>query len=132
MQTSTTRTHGRPSLTTKRFRRIPRISLRWSETGQIRFRRAQFQTPSSVSFLAHQVPGRELSEFLSAFCLCAKVNSPSFFAELTEFAVKLREFSLLSGPQEGPAERGHIKKRQKWPKSVKYIFDIFRLGRKKM
>ena len=26
----------------------------------------------------HRVPGRELSEFLSAYYLCAKANSPSF------------------------------------------------------
>ena len=29
-----------------------------------------------------------------AYFLCAKANSPSFFAELTEFAVELSEFSL--------------------------------------
>ena len=46
----------------------------------IRFRRVRFQTPSSVRFLAldHRVPGRELSEFLSAYSLCAKASSPSF------------------------------------------------------
>ena len=50
-----------------------------SETGRKRFRRARFQTPSSVSFFgAHRVPGRELSEFLLAYHLCAKANSPSF------------------------------------------------------
>ena len=32
-----------------------------------------FQTPNSVSF-----PGSELSEFFSAYDLCAKANSPSF------------------------------------------------------
>ena len=39
----------------------------------------------------HRVLGRELSEFLSAYDLCAKANSLRFFAELTEFAVKLSE-----------------------------------------
>ena len=29
-------------------------------------------------FGPHRVPGRELSEFLSAYYLCAKANSPSF------------------------------------------------------
>ena len=29
-------------------------------------------------FCPHRVPGRELSEFLSAYYLCAKANSPSF------------------------------------------------------
>ena len=46
--------------------------------GRIRFRRVRFQTPSSVSFLAHRVPGRELSEFLSAYYLCGQANWPSF------------------------------------------------------
>ena len=35
---------------------------------------------------------RELSEFLSACYLCAKVNSSSFVAELTEFDAELGEF----------------------------------------
>ena len=42
-------------------------------------------------FGPHRIPGRELSEFLAAYYLRAKANSPSFFAELTEFAVKLSE-----------------------------------------
>ena len=45
----------------------------------------------SEFFAPHWVPGRELSEFLSAYHLCDKANSPSFFAELTEFAQKLSE-----------------------------------------
>ena len=48
-------------------------------------------TELSEFFGPHRVPGRELSEFLSAYSLCAKANSPSFFTELTEFAVKLSE-----------------------------------------
>ena len=36
-------------------------------------------TELSEAFCPHWVPGREVSEFLSAFCLCAKVNSPSFW-----------------------------------------------------
>ena len=36
------------------------------------------------------------------------------------------EVFLFSGPQKGPAERGHVKKRQKSSKSVKNIFDTFR------
>ena len=36
------------------------------------------------------------------------------------------EFALISGLQEGPAERGHVKKRQKSSKSVKMFFDTFR------
>ena len=62
------------------------------DTGRIRLRRVRFQNPSSVSFFGpHRAPGRELSEFLSAYHCCAKdlVTSPSFFvAELTEFAVE--------------------------------------------
>ena len=34
--------------------------------------------------------------------------------------------SIFSGPQKGPAERGHFDKRQKSSKSVKNIFDTFR------
>ena len=48
----------------------------------------------SEFFGPHRVPGSELSEFLSAYYLCVSPNSPSFFAELTEFAAKLSEFSL--------------------------------------
>ena len=35
-------------------------------------------TELSEFFGPHRVPGRELSEFLSAYYLCAKANSPSF------------------------------------------------------
>ena len=35
-------------------------------------------TELSEFFWAHRVPGSELSEFLSAYYLCAKANSPSF------------------------------------------------------
>ena len=34
-------------------------------------------TELSEFFRAHRAPGRELSEFLSAYYLCAKANSPS-------------------------------------------------------
>ena len=51
-------------------------------------------TELSEFFGARRVPGRELSEFLSAYYLCAKANSQIFFAELTEFAKGLAEFSL--------------------------------------
>ena len=72
----------------------------WSETGRIRFRRARFQTPSSVSFFPpHRVPGRELSEFLSAYYLNAKATSPSFFAELTECAAELSEAQWVLFPE---------------------------------
>ena len=82
----------------------PRDSCKWrkasqriSETGRIRFRRARFETPSSVSsFCPHRVPGRELSEFLSAYYLCDKANSPSFSRNSPSWpqnSVKLGEFS---------------------------------------
>ena len=48
-------------------------------------------TELSECLCPHRVPGRELSEFLSAYYLCDKANSPSFFAELTEFAPKVSE-----------------------------------------
>ena len=35
-------------------------------------------TELSEFFCPHRVPGRELSEFLSAYYLCASQNSPSF------------------------------------------------------
>ena len=44
----------------------------------------------------HRVPGRELSEFLSAYYLCAKANSPSFSQNspsLPQNSVRLSEFS---------------------------------------
>ena len=87
--TSFCRSAGRRS-----FQKSPssRGSREFSEMGRIRFRRVWFQTLSSVSFFApHRVPGRELSEFLSAYYLCARANSPIFFAKLTEFAVTLSE-----------------------------------------
>ena len=36
------------------------------------------KTELSEFFGAHRVPGSELSEFLSAYYLCGKANSPSF------------------------------------------------------
>ena len=53
------------------------------------------ETPGLVRFLgSHRVPGRELSEFISAYFLCAKSELTEFLAELTEFAAELSEFSL--------------------------------------
>ena len=50
----------------------------YSETGRIRFRESTVSsTELSESFGPHRVQGRELSEFLSAYYLCAKANSPS-------------------------------------------------------
>ena len=71
--------------------------LPYSETGRIRFRRARFQTLNSVSFFIgpHRVPGRELSEFLSAYYLCAKANSLSFSQNspsLPQNSARLSEF----------------------------------------
>ena len=69
----------------------------FSETGRIRFRGARLQTPNSVSvFGPHRVLGRELSEFLLAYDLCVKGNSPSFSQNspsLPQNSVKLSEFS---------------------------------------
>ena len=47
------------------------LSRYFSGTGRIRFWRGRFQTPNSVSFLV-LAEFRELSEFLSAYYLCAK------------------------------------------------------------
>ena len=72
-----------------------------SEMGRIWFRRARFQTPSSVScFGPHRIPGRELGEFLSAYCLCAR-DSPS----LTRNSVSSSETVLLNQEQKKPKEK---------------------------
>ena len=51
----------------------------------------------SEFFWAHRVPGRELSEFLTTYYLCAKANSPSFFSQNSlsspQNSVRLSEFS---------------------------------------
>ena len=52
----------------------------------------------SEFFGPHRVLGRELSEFLSAYYLCAKANSPSFSQNspsLLQNSVRLSEFSSL-------------------------------------
>ena len=52
-----------------------------SETGQIRFWRARFQTPNSVNFLApHRVPGIELSEFPLGLLFVCKSGLTEFFS----------------------------------------------------
>ena len=80
----------------KVFWRAGKLTVQ-SETGRIRFRRVTVSnTDLSESFCPHRVPGRELSEFLSAYCLCAKVNSPSFSQNspsLPQNSVRLSEFS---------------------------------------
>ena len=50
-------------------------------------------TELSEFFGPHRVPGRELSEFLSAYFLVCQSELTEFFAELAEFAVRLSEFS---------------------------------------
>ena len=60
-------------------------------------------TKVSEFFDHHRAPRRELSEFLSAYYLCAEANSPSFFAEVTKFAAELSEFCLPK--QKGIFER---------------------------
>ena len=63
-----------------------------SETGRIRCRRVTVSDTELCEFFLAltELRGRELIEFLSAYCLCAKANT-EFFAELTEFAPKLSE-----------------------------------------
>ena len=39
-------------------------------------------------------------------------------------------FFVLSGPQKGPAERSHVKNRQKVSKTFSTLFDVFRAGQK--
>ena len=62
-----------------------------SKTGRIRFRRALFQTPSSVSFCPHRVPGENsVSSSQPTTCVTSfSQNSPS----LPQNSVRLSEFS---------------------------------------
>ena len=65
-------------------------------------------TKLSEFFCPHRVPGRELIEFLSAYYLCDKANSPSFSqnspslpqnsARLTEFSSPRQYYSRNSIP----------------------------------
>ena len=72
--------------------------------GRIQFRRARLQTPNSVSFGPHRVPGRELSEFLPVYHLCAKANSPSFLQNSPSFAPKLCEAQWVRFSENGTLE----------------------------
>ena len=81
----------RKNTQSRRKNAIP--SRQMSETGRIRFRGVRFQTPNSVSFLGlTEFRGSELSEFLSAYYLCAKANSPS----LTQNSPSLPQNSVIS------------------------------------
>ena len=61
------------------------------ETGRIRFQRARFQTPNSVSFLALTEFRGESSVSSSQPMICAPKRTHRVFAELTEFAAELSE-----------------------------------------
>ena len=64
-----------------------------SEAGRIQFRRARFQTPRSVSFLALTKFWGEssVSSFQPIICGPKRTHQVLSFAELTEFAPKLSE-----------------------------------------
>ena len=69
-----------------------------SETGRIRFRRVTVSnTELSEFFCPHRVPGRELREFVSAFCLCGQSELTEFFRRthrvLPQNSLRLSEFS---------------------------------------
>ena len=68
----------------------PKPVQQYSETGRIRFRRIRLQTPNSVSFVALAEFRGESSVSSSRLCVCQS-KLTEFFAELTEFAVKLSE-----------------------------------------
>ena len=55
-------------------------------------------------------------------------NAPPSGSESTVSRAELSggQPKSVSGPQKGPTERGHVKKRQKSSRSVKYTFDTFR------
>ena len=50
---------------------------------------------SEFFFGPHRLPGRELSELLSAYYLCAKTNSPSFFSQSSPSLVQNSVSSLF-------------------------------------
>ena len=54
-----------------------------------------FKHRTQEFFGAHWVPGSELSEFLSAYYLCAKANSPSFSQNSLSYTPKLSEAQWL-------------------------------------
>ena len=61
----------------------------------------EFQTPSSVSLLAlTEYRGRELSECLSAYYLCSKVNSPSSFFSQNSLRLVQNSVSWFSPPKQ--------------------------------
>ena len=84
--------------------------------------------------LSGVVPGKDGGQF----CLHVAFSSWEKGKHINKISRKSQEMSgqsrdspmkiqfMLSGLQEGPAERGHVKKRQKSSKSVKKIFDTFR------
>ena len=51
-------------------------------------------TKLSEFFYPHRAPGRELSEFLATYYLCAKANSPSFCPQNSPSLAQNCEFSL--------------------------------------
>ena len=82
----------------RRFSQIHRsLLLEIRKRAEYGFGGVRFRTPKSLSFWGlHWVPGSELSEFLPAYYLCAKANSPSFSQNspsLPQNSVRLSEFS---------------------------------------
>ena len=59
---------------------------------------------------------------------CGITFTDFFLSELITVSISVTDtdFNVFSGPQKGPAERSHVKKRQKSSKSIKNIFDTFR------
>ena len=65
-----------------------------SETGRMWFRSVRFETPNSVSFFALTESGERAQRVSLSLLFVCKSKLTEFFAELTEFAQKLGEFSL--------------------------------------
>ena len=67
-------------------------------------------------------------ETLSSTGAGAWRKAPTAFPDSSSVLDKFQSANIafVSGLQKGPAERGHVKKRQKSSKSVKNIFDTFR------
>ena len=75
---------------------------------------------TKARLLKHDLHFHGKTRFLTRFGGSARTLGDCPGAKCTTVA------AILSGLQKGPAERGHVKKRQKSSKSVKKFFDTFR------
>ena len=87
------RKQGKAPKRNRDFLSLPNFLWRRAEYGF--GERTVSNTKLSDFFAPHRVPGRELSEFLSAYYLCGKANSPSFWRNSPSLLQNsVSEFSL--------------------------------------